>query len=142
MASAMVMLLCCNMHSKRLVCYRQQRPEPQQLVAEVAAIQPIVRISEIYGLNSVFLFNFFSTALSGLDFSAIQVPNSTSSGSLSAALSGALGGSLSPTGQSQPQPPLSIGANDDPAMVREAFFKNPDQLALVSSVERLKQRLY
>lgn len=138
MASVMVMLLCCNMHSKRLVCYRQQRPEPQQLVAEVAAIQPIVRISEIYGLNSVFLFNFFSTALSGLDFSAIQVPNSTSSGSLSAALSGG----LSPTGQSQPQPPLSIGANDDPAMVREAFFKNPDQLALVSSVERLKQRVY
>lgn len=58
-------------------------------------------------------------ALAGLDFSAIQVPNSPSSGSLSSSAG-------------LPQPPISIGMNDDPAMVREAFFKNPDQLALVS----------
>lgn len=37
-------------------------------------------------------------------------------------------GALSPTVQ---QNPISIGMNDDPAMVREAFFKNPDQLALL-----------
>lgn len=63
------------------------------------------------------------TALAGLDFGAIRVPNSGSSGSLSSSLPGNSG---------SPQSPISIGMNDDPAMVREAFFKNPDQLALVS----------
>lgn len=29
------------------------------------------------------------------------------------------------------QNPISVGLNDDPAMVRETFFKNPDQLALL-----------
>lgn len=41
--------------------------------------------------------------MSGLDFSSIRVP----------------------------QPPMSVGMEDDPATVREAFFKNPDQLALL-----------
>lgn len=38
-------------------------------------------------------------------------------------MSGALGG---PQASS-----ISVGANDDPATVRDAFFKNPDQLALL-----------
>lgn len=86
--------------------------------------------------------------MAGLDFSAIRVPNSGSSGSLSTSLQGGNSGAL--------QSPISIGMNDDPAMVnaaaklfkkykifiiiylyltlqvREAFFKNPDQMALVS----------
>ncbi|XP_031638385.1 protein DDI1 homolog 2 [Contarinia nasturtii] len=84
-----------------------------------------------------------SNPLAGLDFSAIRVPNSGSSGSLSSSLpgstairvpnsgsSGSLSGSL-PGNSGSPQSPISIGMNDDPAMVREAFFKNPDQLALL-----------
>lgn len=76
-------------------------------------------------------------ALAGLDFSAIQVPNSGSSGSLSGSLGASLGASPGASlggslgGSGQQQPPISIGMNDDPAIVREAFFKNPDQLALV-----------
>lgn len=65
-------------------------------------------------------------ALAGLDFSAIRVPSSGSSGSLSSSLQGN-DGTLSS--------PISIGMNDDPAMVRETFFKNPDQLALVSNLK-------
>lgn len=64
------------------------------------------------------------SALAGLDFSAIRVPSSGSSGSLNNSLQGGNGGVL--------QSPISIGMNDDPAAVREAFYKNPDQLALVS----------
>lgn len=78
-------------------------------------------------------------ALAGLDFSAIRVPSSGSSGSLSGN-SGGLGGSVGSSGGSsvgtgQLQSPISIGANDDPAMVREAFYKNPDQLALVRNFQ-------
>lgn len=68
-------------------------------------------------------------ALAGLDFSAIRVPNSGSSSSLSSSLQGGNGGGGG--GGGSQQSPISIGMNDDPAMVREAFFKNPDQLALV-----------
>lgn len=72
--------------------------------------------------------------LAGLDFGAIQVPHGGSSGSI-----GGNGGGLAGLGGSGVQQnPISIGMNDDPAIVREAFFKNPDQLALVSD-SSLKQ---
>lgn len=82
---------------------------------------------------------FFVTALAGLDFSAIRVPHSGSSGSIGGGNGGSgvgsvgVGGGLAGLGGGVQQNPISIGANDDPAMVREAFFKNPDQLALVSN---------
>lgn len=66
--------------------------------------------------------------MAGLDFSAIRVPSSTSSGSIGSNILGGNGGS-----NAGPPSPISIGMNDDPAMVRDAFFKNPDQLALVSN---------
>lgn len=70
-------------------------------------------------------FELFQIALAGLDFSAIQVPGgSAGSPNSFSAHNPALGGSL--------QNPISIGMNDDPAIVRDTFFKNPDQLALVS----------
>lgn len=69
--------------------------------------------------------------MAGLDFSAIRVPHSGSSGSIGSGGNGGNGGGLASLGGVQ-QNPISIGMNDDPAMVREAFFKNPDQLALVS----------
>lgn len=72
--------------------------------------------------------------LAGLDFGAIQVPHGGSSSSI-----GGNGGGLAGLGGSGVQQnPISIGMNDDPAIVREAFFKNPDQLALVSD-SSLKQ---
>lgn len=60
-------------------------------------------------------FSMYFAALSGLDFSAIRVPP---------------GSGTSPSGSVTPNP-ISVGLNDDPAMVRETFFKNPDQLALL-----------
>lgn len=83
-------------------------------------------------------FNFvIFTALAGLDFSAIRVPNSGSGGSLSSNLSpsniGGNGGNGGGGGNAQ-QSAISIGMNDDPAIVREEFFKNPDQLALVCMI--------
>lgn len=78
-----------------------------------------------YCVLNTFLALFI--ALAGLDFSAIRVPSSGNSGNGSGGLSSSLPGGIS-------QSPISIGMNDDPAMVREAFFKNPDQLALVSSI--------
>lgn len=50
--------------------------------------------------------------MAGLDFGAIHVPNAVNR----------IGGGATP---------ISVGANDDPNLVREAFFKNPDQLALL-----------
>lgn len=59
--------------------------------------------------------------LAGLDFSAIQVPNS-------------------PPGVLPPLPPsilppnrgqITVGSEDDPAMIRDMFLSNPDQLALL-----------
>lgn len=78
--------------------------------------------------------------MAGLDFSAIRVPPSGSSGSLSSGNGGNGGnggggngsGLTGIGGSGIQQNPISIGMNDDPAMVREAFYKNPDQLALVS----------
>lgn len=71
--------------------------------------------------------------MAGLDFGAIRVPHSGSSGSIGSGNggNGGNGGGLAGLGGVQ-QNPISIGMNDDPAIVREAFFKNPDQLALVS----------
>lgn len=75
--------------------------------------------------------------MAGLDFSAIRVPHSGSSGSIGSGNggnggNGGGGGLAGLGGFGVQQNPISIGVNDDPAMVREAFFKNPDQLALVS----------
>lgn len=77
--------------------------------------------------------------MAGLDFSAIRVPSSGSGagnggngGSLSSSLGPYSSSGGSSAGGAASQSPISIGMNDDPAMVREAFFKNPDQLALVS----------
>lgn len=61
------------------------------------------------------IYNFVRfAALSGLDFSSIRVPPNAS------------GGLAGPQASA-----ISVGANDDPATVRDAFFKNPDQLALL-----------
>lgn len=86
--------------------------------------------------------------MAGLDFSAIRVPHSGSSGSISGGNGGGNGGSgggnggggglTGMGGSGILQNPISIGVNDDPAMVREAFFKNPDQLALVSNRIKIK----
>lgn len=79
-------------------------------------------------------------ALAGLDFSAIRVPHSGSSGSISSGNGGnggGVGGITGSGGSGILQNPISIGVNDDPAMVRETFFKNPDQLALVRIAEFL-----
>lgn len=68
--------------------------------------------------------NTSGNPLAGLDFSAIQVPGgSAGSPNSFSANNPTLGGSL--------QNPISIGMNDDPAIVRDTFFKNPDQLALL-----------
>lgn len=76
-------------------------------------------------VNRINIFIFTSAALLGLDFSAIRVPNNGNGGSI-------LPGNTSNSGIANiPQNPISVGANDDPALVREAFFKNPDQLALL-----------
>lgn len=56
-----------------------------------------------------------SSALSGLDFSSIQIPGQSTATSPSGAL----------------PPPISVRPEDDPAVVREMFQQNPDQLALL-----------
>lgn len=53
------------------------------------------------------LFKRFS-ALAGLDFSSIRVP-----------------------GSSGVNPPISVGPADEAGMIREQFYQNPDQLALL-----------
>lgn len=50
----------------------------------------------------------FPTDLSGIDFSSIRVP-----------------------GASSIRPPIAVQPEDDPAMVRNMFHDNPDQLALL-----------
>ena len=59
------------------------------------------------------LFHF--VALPNLDFSTIQVPGSSSA----------------VTSPPQQRPPVSVGMEDDPAVVRNTFLANPDQLALL-----------
>ena len=54
--------------------------------------------------------------LAGLDFSSIQVPGSSSQ---------------RPNISSSSRAPVSVGPEDDPAMIREMFLANPDQLALL-----------
>ena len=81
--------------------------------------------------------------MAGLDFSAIRVPHSGSSGSINSGNGGNGGGSSGGLtgigGSGVLQNPISIGMNDDPAMVKEAFLKNPDQLALVSDCKCLRK---
>lgn len=65
-------------------------------------------------------FTFHILALAGLDFSGIRVPpNNGGNGN---------GGNV---GIGGPASTISIGVNDDPAAVRDAFYKNPDQLSLL-----------
>lgn len=52
----------------------------------------------------------FPTDLSGIDFSSIRVPGA---------------------GASSTRPPIAVQPEDDPAMVRNMFHQNPDQLALL-----------
>lgn len=52
-----------------------------------------------------------------LDFGMIQVPGRSPTAEASA--------------RSPPSAPISYGLNDDPKLVRDAFYKNPDQLALL-----------
>jgi DNA damage-inducible protein 1 len=52
-----------------------------------------------------------TTPLANLDFGSIRLPGQASS--------------------SQQRAPVSVGAEDDPAMVRKMFLENPDQLALL-----------
>lgn len=70
--------------------------------------------------------------MAGLDFSAIRVPGGGGNGGNIGSPSGSLQDN-SGAASALPTSPISIGMNDDPAMVRDAFFKNPDQLALVST---------
>lgn len=54
--------------------------------------------------------------MAGIDFSSIRVPGATNSGATS---SGGI------------RPPIAVQPEDDPAMVRDMFHQNPDQLALL-----------
>lgn len=65
--------------------------------------------------------------MSGLDFSSIRIPQGGAGLGSFAGLGGNGGGG----GASQLADPISVGMNDDPAAVRDAFYKNPDQLALL-----------
>lgn len=58
-------------------------------------------------------------AISNLDFSAIQVPGTST-----------LPPSVAAT-QDDRKPAISVGAEDDPEVVRKLFLDNPDQLALL-----------
>lgn len=69
---------------------------------------------------------FFVSALALLDFGAIRVPDGGNGGASSSSSSS----SRPPLGSIQSSP-LSIGMGDDPQLVRDAFHKNPDQLALL-----------
>ncbi|CAD7087889.1 unnamed protein product [Hermetia illucens] len=60
--------------------------------------------------------------LSGLDFSSIRVPGTPGS---SSAAPGANRSSL------QQQNPLTVGAEDDPTVIKDMLLANPDQLALL-----------
>lgn len=53
----------------------------------------------------------FLIDLAGIDFSSIRVP-----------------GANTPSGT---RPPIAVQPEDDPAMVRNMFHQNPDQLALL-----------
>lgn len=53
-------------------------------------------------------FHQFLVDLTGIDFSSIRVPGATAT-----------------------RPPIAVQPEDDPAMVRNMFHQNPDQLALL-----------
>lgn len=73
----------------------------------------------------LFLFTVPS-ALASLDFSRIHVPGSGPS------TPNRNTNTMSGSGNSQQQaPPLSVGQQDDPAMIRDMLLANPDQLALL-----------
>lgn len=55
---------------------------------------------------------FFLTDLGGIDFSSIRVPGAN-------------------TTTTTIRPPIAVQSEDDPAMVRDMFHQNPDQLALL-----------
>lgn len=61
--------------------------------------------------------------MSGLDFSSIQVPGASGTSPAAAAAAAAMARQL--------PPPISVRPEDDPAMVRNMFHQNPDQLALL-----------
>lgn len=65
------------------------------------------------------------SALASLDFSRIHVPGSGPSTPHrnTNTMSGSSG--------HQQAPPLSVGQQDDPAMIRDMLLANPDQLALL-----------
>uniref|UniRef100_A0A2M4AP55 Putative dna damage inducible protein n=1 Tax=Anopheles triannulatus TaxID=58253 RepID=A0A2M4AP55_9DIPT len=70
--------------------------------------------------------------LANLDFSSIQVPASRGAGASGGGGGG--GGSSESSSNSSllnPRPSPSVGMEDDPAVVREMFLSNPDQLALL-----------
>ncbi|XP_058064083.1 protein DDI1 homolog 2 [Anopheles bellator] len=70
-----------------------------------------------------------ASRLASLDFGSIQVPSRLSgAASGSAAASGSTAGGAGPV---NPRPSPSVGMEDDPAVVREMFLSNPDQLALL-----------
>jgi hypothetical protein len=59
-----------------------------------------------------------TSPLANLDFGSIRIP-------------GGSGGSSTGYVPQQQRAPVSVGAEDDPATVRDMFLKNPDQLALL-----------
>uniref|UniRef100_U5EW96 Putative dna damage inducible protein n=1 Tax=Corethrella appendiculata TaxID=1370023 RepID=U5EW96_9DIPT len=67
------------------------------------------------------------SALPNLDFSSIQIPGTSSTPSAAAGMSNF----SAPSTNSNNRPTVSLGADDDPAKVRELFLSNPDQLALL-----------
>ncbi|XP_049546177.1 protein DDI1 homolog 2 [Anopheles darlingi] len=71
--------------------------------------------------------------LANLDFSSIQVPASRSAGGSGGGGGGGTGSESSSSSSSllNPRPSPSVGMEDDPAVVREMFLSNPDQLALL-----------
>ncbi|XP_052872159.1 protein DDI1 homolog 2 isoform X2 [Anopheles cruzii] len=74
-----------------------------------------------------------ASRLANLDFGSIQVPSRLSGAASGSAAAGGGGGSSTAGGAGpvNPRPSPSVGMEDDPAVVREMFLSNPDQLALL-----------
>ncbi|XP_062714001.1 protein DDI1 homolog 2-like, partial [Aedes albopictus] len=66
--------------------------------------------------------------LASLDFSSIQIPSAVASNSTSTS-SGSGSGNSGLLNNNRPSP--TVAPEDDPAVVREMFLSNPDQLALL-----------
>ncbi|XP_055589812.1 protein DDI1 homolog 2 isoform X2 [Uranotaenia lowii] len=69
-----------------------------------------------------------TSRLASLDFSSIQVPGASTSSSTSG---GAVGGGGVSGFLNNNKPSPTVAPEDDPAVVREMFLTNPDQLALL-----------